>query len=204
MTQDSSRPTFWDTRYRDGVTPWDSGGVPADLRRFAETLPQKGRVLIPGCGSGYEALYLAERGFDVLAIDFSPAAVELAQKHLGRLTATISAADFFEFDAGQKRIDVVYERAFLCALPRKMWSRYAARVAELLQPGTLLAGFFLYGDKPRGPPFGTTPTELHGLLDGAFDLSEDQPASESLLVFEGGERWQIWRRRGKNPPCARP
>jgi SAM-dependent methyltransferase len=82
MTQDSSQPAFWDTRYRDHVMPWDAGGVPADLRAFADTLPKKARVLIPGCGSGHEVLYLAEREFDVLAIDFSSAAVELAD-HIG-------------------------------------------------------------------------------------------------------------------------
>ena len=32
MSQDSSQPSFWTTRYRDHVTPWDAGGVPADLR----------------------------------------------------------------------------------------------------------------------------------------------------------------------------
>lgn len=196
VSQDSSKPTFWEARYRDRVMPWDSGSVPADLRAFANTLPKKSRLLIPGCGSGYEVLYLAEREFDVLAIDFSPTAVELAQKNLGPLGDRVWLADFFELDAGQKPIDVIYERAFLCALPRKMWHRYAARMAELLRPGTLLAGFFFYGANPRGPPFGTTPTELHGLLDGAFDLIEDRNASESLAVFEGGERWQIWRRQG--------
>lgn len=35
-----------------------------------------GRVSIPGCGSAYEARTFAEKGYDVVAIDFSPAAVE--------------------------------------------------------------------------------------------------------------------------------
>jgi SAM-dependent methyltransferase len=195
MAQDSSLPEFWDTRYRDHVMPWDAGGVPADLRAFAATLPDKAHVLVPGCGSAHEVRYLAETGADVLAIDFSLQAVELGKKKAGPFADRVRLADFFQFDPGAKPFDVVYERAFLCALPRKLWARYAARMAELLGPGKQLAGFFFYSDNPRGPPFGTSPEELHGLLDSAFDLVEDRSAAESLAVFEGGERWQVWRRR---------
>ena len=42
----------------------------------------------------------------------------------------------------------------LCALPRAMWPRVAARWAELLPPGGRLAGFFFFDDVAKGPPFG--------------------------------------------------
>jgi SAM-dependent methyltransferase len=190
----SSRPEFWDTRYRDHVMPWDAGGVPADVRAFADRLPERARLLVPGCGSGYEVGYLAQRGFDVLAIDFSPEAVELAKRNAGPFADRVQHADFFAFDPGPQRFDAIYERAFLCALPRNIWPAYAVRMAQLLSTGMLLAGFFFYSDAPRGPPFGTSATELHELLDCVFELTEDRPASESLPVFEGGERWQTWRR----------
>jgi SAM-dependent methyltransferase len=193
--QDSSLPEFWDTRYRDRVTPWDAHGVPADLRAFAATLRAPMRVLVPGCGTAHELRCLAETGADVLAIDFSIGAVELAKRNAGPFGDRIRLADFFQFEPGRKAFDVIYERAFLCALPRKLWTRYAARMAELLAPGGRLAGFFFYGDDPKGPPFGTNAEELHALLDPAFDLAEDRAAAESLAVFRDGERWQVWRRR---------
>jgi SAM-dependent methyltransferase len=193
--QDSSLPDFWDSRYRDRVTPWDAHGVPTDLRAFAATLAPGMRVLVPGCGSGHELRCLAEVGAEVLAIDFSIEAVARAKENASSLADRILLADFFEFDPGPEAFNVVYERAFLCALPRKLWPRYAARMAELLGPGKRLAGLFFYGDNPRGPPFGTSPEELHRLLDPGFELTEDRVAAESLAVFQGGERWQIWRRR---------
>lgn len=195
MAQDSSLPDFWNTRYRDGVTPWDAGEVPADLRRFAGALPEQARVLVPGCGSGHEIAFLAGAGLDVLAIDFSPEAVELAKRYAGNLADRVQLADFFTFDAGAAPFEVIYERAFLCALPRKLWARYAERMAALLGPQQRLAGFFFYGDNPKGPPFGTSAEELHGLLGAAFEQIEDRPTTEQLPVFKGGERWQVWRRR---------
>ena len=54
MSSDSSTPGFWDTRFRDGVTPWDAGGAPPRLVLWLEGKPPC-RVLVPGCGTGYEA-----------------------------------------------------------------------------------------------------------------------------------------------------
>lgn len=194
MAQDSSKSDFWESRYRDHVTPWDAGKVPAALREYLPRIPKGGRVLIPGCGSAYEAGYLAENGFDVLAIDFSPAAVELAKKNLSRFGDIARLADFFEFDYG-KPYDVVYERAFLCALPPRMWPQYPPRTAQLLRPGGELVGFFFFKETENGPPFGTSPKALHALLDPCFELVEDKAVTDSIPVFQGAERWQIWRRR---------
>jgi cyclopropane fatty-acyl-phospholipid synthase-like methyltransferase len=194
MAQDSSRPDFWESRYRDRVTPWDAGRVPQDLRRYASTLSQGSHVLIPGCGSAYEAYYLLENGCDVLAIDFSPAAVEIARRNLGCYADRVQVADFFSFTV-EKPFDVVYERAFLCALPPRMWLDYAFRMAQLLCEGGHLAGFFFMRETEKGPPFGISREALRALLDPLFEPVEDRSATESLPVFEGAERWQVWRRR---------
>lgn len=195
MAQDSSRPDFWDTRYQGGVTPWDAAGVPAALVRWLASQPAPLRVLLPGCGTGHEVRLFAGRGDDVLAIDFSAQAVEAARAALGDLARHVSAADFFAFDAAA--FDLVYERAFLCALPRRVWNDWARRVAQLVRPGGQLAGFFFFDDNERGPPFGIAPEGLAALLAPAFECVEDRavPADESLPIFQGKERWQVWRRR---------
>ena len=168
--------------------------MPDALRDYTKRIKSGSRILIPGCGSAYEAGYLAENGFDVLAIDFSPAAVELAKKNLFRFGDIVRLADFFEFDYG-KPYEVIYERAFLCALPPRMWPQYAPRMAQLLRPGGELAGFFFFRETEKGPPFGTTPEALHALLEPHFDLVEDRMATDSIPVFQDAERWQIWRKR---------
>ncbi|MFN0317491.1 MAG: methyltransferase domain-containing protein, partial [Burkholderiales bacterium] len=194
MTQDSSKPGFWETRYANKVMPWDAGKVPRALLDFVPALKEGTRVLVPGCGSAYEARYMAEHGLDVLAIDFSPAAVEEAKKHLGRFSSIVQLKDFFEFDFAVP-FDVVYERAFLCALPPSMWDRYAARMTQIVKPGGLLAGFFFIAGAPRGPPFGVSKERLDELLAPNFEPMADREVHNSIAVFEGKERWQEWRRR---------
>ena len=190
MPQDSSKPDFWDTRYRGGVTPWDAGGVPPRLTPWLSAQPSGRRVLVPGCGSGYELQEFAKHGDDVLGIDISDAALERARK----LGVPVRKADFFTLD--EPAFDVVYERTFLCALPRRCWPDWGARIPALVRPGGVLAGFFFFDDNERGPPFGISMPRLHELLDASFMLAEDEaiPPEQSVPVLKGRERWQVWRR----------
>jgi SAM-dependent methyltransferase len=195
MAQDSSKPEFWDTRYASEVTPWDAGGVPPRLARWLASRARPLRVLVPGCGSGYEVKLFAERGHDVLGIDFSEEALAAARRVLGKLASRVRKADFFSLK--EAPFDLVYERTFMCALPRRLRPAWARRIAELLRPAGELAGFFFFDDNERGPPFGISRRELRGLLDEAFTLAEDEPvaAHESVDVLKGKERWQVWKRR---------
>ena len=199
VRQDASKPEFWEQRFREDFTPWDAGRVPSDLERFLKAEPRGRRVLIPGCGSGYEVRAFAEAGHEVLAVDFAPAAIERAQKILGPLSDRVRLADFFESGFGS-RFDLVYERAFLCSLPRPLRPRYATRVAELLAPEGRIAGFFYFEDGERGPPFGLKSGELETLLSGSFEQIEDRAVSDSIPIFAGKERWKIWRLRSTSRP----
>jgi hypothetical protein len=174
--------------------PWDQAGVPAAFQAFAGR-HSGAAVLIPGCGSAYEARWLAEHGNPVRAIDFSPAAVAAALEQVGgEHAALIEQADFFTYEPPFEPA-WVYERAFLCALPLARRVDYARRMAELLPAGALLAGFYFIGVTPKGPPFGIERAELDALLSPYFELIDDEAVSDSISVFDGRERWLTWRRR---------
>ena len=191
--RDPADPEFWDLRYDAGFAPWDAGKVPAQLDAFARRAP--GRVLVPGCGSAWDVRCFAERGWNVLGIDFSPEAVARARAILGPFGDRVRRADFFA-PIAEAPFDVVYERALLCALPRRLWSAWGAREAELVRPGGTLAGFFYFDDGERGPPFPLhSQPELDALLEPAFERLEDAPVPDSIEVFAGKERWQAWKRR---------
>jgi hypothetical protein len=192
--RDPNAPGFWDERFKEGFTPWDQAGVPSSFKAFAARhapVP----VLIPGCGSAYEAWWLAEQGWTVRAIDFAANAVEAARAQLGPHAGVVEQADFFTYKPPFAP-GWIYERAFLCALPPARRADWLARMAELLPAGGLLAGFFFIGATPKGPPFGIDRDELDALLTPQFELLEDEPVSDSIAVFAGKERWLTWRRRG--------
>ena len=193
-SRDSTSPSFWDERFERGFTPWDRGGVPGALANFVARQAGPLRTLIPGCGAAYELALLSEAGWDVTAIDFSPAAVATARAAVGEWGDRVLEADFFKWEPVYP-IELIYERAFLCALPRVMWPQVAARWAELLAPGALLAGFFFFDEVVKGPPFGISSAALNALMTPHFVCLDDAPVADSIPVFEGKERWQLWQRK---------
>ena len=168
--------------------------MPAAFADFVARQPVSLTTLIPGCGSAWEAAHLAGIGWPVTALDFSPAAVAAARKILGNAPVDLVCADFFNFTPAAPYA-LIYERAFLCALPRKLWVNWGRRVAELLPPGGLLAGHFFICDQAKGPPFGILPGQLDDLLTANFTRIEDAAVNDSIPVFSGRERWQVWQRR---------
>lgn len=192
---DPAGAAFWEARYRAGFTPWDAGQVPTLLAEYVERSAPPRAVLVPGCGSAHEVGFMAARGWNVEAIDFSAAAVAAAQALLGPHARRVREADFFGGGLAAGGYDLVYERAFLCALPRRMWAGWGARMAELIEPGGTLAGFFFFDDGGRGPPFGLGAAELAPLLDANFQLEEERVPGDSIAVFSGKEKWMVWRRR---------
>lgn len=193
-SRDPLTPDFWDERFERGFTPWDLNGVPAALRDFVARMQGPRTALIPGCGNAHELVHLLEAGWDATAIDFAPSAVSRARQLAGPWAERVVEADFFQWEP-QGPLDVIYERAFLCAMPHRMWPQVAARWAALLPAGGLLAGFFYFGESPKGPPFGIARGELEALLAPHFELMEEGPVVDSLPVFGEKERWMTWRRR---------
>ena len=57
-------PDYWTQRYQENQTGWDLGQVSPPLQAYFDQLENKNlRILIPGCGRGYEGIYLLEKGF---------------------------------------------------------------------------------------------------------------------------------------------
>lgn len=80
---------FWDERYSSAPALW-SGHVNATVVDETSELPQ-GRALDVGCGEGGDALWLAERGWQVLGIDVSRIALDRAAGHARTAGPEVSA-----------------------------------------------------------------------------------------------------------------
>jgi SAM-dependent methyltransferase len=189
---DSTHPDFWTSRYVAGKTPWDFGGLPAALKSFLTRSSAPGRVLIPGCGSAHEVQAFHEAGYDVTAIDFSPAAIDQAKRGLGVLAGRVIFGDFFTYNFEQGRFDLIYERTFLCSMPPSHWPDYANRMSDLLSSEGRLIGIFLYGQQPEPPPYALTDKQAEQLFQKRFRQVRSELVTDSLPLFRGLERWHEW------------
>ena len=75
---------------------WDPGEYDGHLPWFLDTYNLRGgRALDPGCGNGKSAVWLAERGFEVVGIDLSTSAIEQARRRAA-LHGVSDRASFYE------------------------------------------------------------------------------------------------------------
>lgn len=142
--------------------PWDRGDASPQLEHWlarGELAPC--RILVPGCGSGYELVALARAGFAVTAIDYAPAALARAQTRLqaAQLQATLVNADVLQWQPAEP-FDAIYEQTCLCALYPDQWRAYADQLARWLKPGGQLFALFMQAlragaaeGRIDGPPY---------------------------------------------------
>ena len=91
ITREHFEQSSWDERYAGDGRTW-SGRPNAVLVAEASDLAP-GRAVDLGCGEGGDAIWLAERGWQVTAIDFSEAGLRKAAEH----AAERGVADRIEF-----------------------------------------------------------------------------------------------------------
>jgi SAM-dependent methyltransferase len=128
----------WDERYRSTDLVW---GTPPNRwveRELADLAP--GRALDLACGEGRNALWLAARGWQVSAIDFSAVALDKGRALESR-QAPPTRVDWVHADATTYRPAEHVDLALLCylQLPRAEWRPALIRAADALgSGGTLL------------------------------------------------------------------
>ena len=136
---------FWDKRFAEGDTPWDRGAANPQLGIWLATGALKPcRVLVPGCGSGSEVAALAQAGFDVTALDYSPEATARTRQRLDAegLQATVVETDVLAWQP-EKPFAAIYEQACLCALYPDHWRDYADQLQRWLLPSGKLYALFM-------------------------------------------------------------
>lgn len=124
--------TRWDERYREG--DWEDAADAAEVLRDAEPwLPAGGRALDLACGAGRNALFLAERGFRVLAVDLSVEGLRLAARRADHrhLPVRPVLADLERFAVRPGSVQVVVNVRFLLRSTFPL-------MTEALAPGGLL------------------------------------------------------------------
>lgn len=96
-----------------------------------------GRVLELGCGNGRNALFLADLGCNVDAVDFSEEAVNWASESAKKadLSVKFECCDIFEAEFAEGSYDLVYDSGCFHHLPPHRRKDYVDLVRRALKPG---------------------------------------------------------------------
>lgn len=149
---------FWDRFYADRSRPVPFFVAKPDENLAAyldQGLIAPGRALDLGCGPGRNALYLASHGFEVDAVDLSPAAVAWGRDRAQEAGVDVRflCGDAFALPAGELKgpYDLVVDSGCFHHLPPHRRPSYLALLDRVLAPGGHLAlTSFAAGDAGMG------------------------------------------------------
>lgn len=162
--------------YRVGFTPWDQGHVPAELSALIEgpTALPPGRALDVGCGTGTQAVYLAEHGWQVTAVDAVQRALERARRRAKErgvevrlIAGDVASLPALGLDDG---FDLVFDRGCFHDLSAVARDGYAHGVSELALPGAILL-LLAFAHRERGiGPSGASEDEIRRRFEESWEL----------------------------------
>lgn len=180
----SSKPKFvttadWDTAYREGTPPWDSGRPHAELARVLDEYRLRPETVLEiGCGTGADAVVLAKRRFEVTALDCSPIAIERARLRAEQQDAVLRFVldDIFTFARSSGQFDLVYDAGVYHIIRQVHLERYLDVLWRVTRPGSY---FFCLTGAPSettddGPPQ-VTEDEIHNELGRLFEFVHLRP-----------------------------
>jgi SAM-dependent methyltransferase len=144
--------------YRVGFTPWDQDHVPAELSALVAgpTALAPGRALDVGCGTGTQAVYLAEHGWQVTGVDAVERALTQARRRAEDKGVEVKwvagdVANLSTLGLGEG-FNLVHDRGCFHDLSAAARDSYVRGVSELAAPGsTLLLLAFAHRERGIGP-----------------------------------------------------
>ncbi len=134
---------FYDWGYRMMRMPWELGPRQELVDVVEDGRLPPGRTIDLGCGTGANAIFLAQHGFDVTGIDFSPTAIRKAREASASAGVAVRflVGDLTALPSGLGAFDVLVDFSTLDDLSASQRDRYLENVLPLAAKG---ARFFLW------------------------------------------------------------
>jgi methyl halide transferase len=187
--------SYWDEKYKRSETPWDLNSPTPLFMEILKNLP-RGKMLIPGCGKGFDAIAASNEGFEVTAVDFAPSAIQAAEAMAEKQNANVkfAAADFFHLEEEYfNSYDYVYDYTSYCAINPTRRKEYAEIISRCLKPGgKLIALLFPVDGREGGPPFNVDVIEFYKLFSSFLKLDFSSRRINSIKPRKGREVLQIY------------
>jgi SAM-dependent methyltransferase len=192
--------------YDENAAEYTKRTVDADMstlrNRFMAMLPNGGRVLDAGCGSGRDLAVFQQRGFDAIGIDASSAMAKIAMAYAGApcLVGRLEEVDF------EERFDGIWACASLLHIPKTMLVPTLLRLHRSLVPGGRL---FVAVQEGEGEGFARNgrffsyfrSKEIEGHIRDAGFVSIQSICTAGVLPSTRPNRWiNVFARRQTRRP----
>lgn len=190
----------WEERYKKGDIPWDTGIPDLNLINVVIKRPIRScKALDIGCGTGDDAVWLAQQNFSVTGIDVSEMAIQKAIDKASRagVECTLLVRDFLKDEIPGAPFSFVYDKGCFHVFDSdEHRNNFAEKVAAYLEPTGLWLSIIGNADEQRqgpGPPQRTARDivaavepffEILSLSSGHFGSNRPNPPRAWLCLMQ--------------------
>ncbi|MDH0719415.1 thiopurine S-methyltransferase [Acinetobacter junii] len=201
---------FWHDKWQKNEIGFHLNQPHSLLVKYIDSLnlEKNNRIFLPLCGKSLDIHWLLAQGYHLIGIDLSPIAIEelmaelaipFTERKLEKLThyhhpqIDLFVGDFFELTSSNiGKIDAIYDRAALVALPEEMRTDYAQHLMQISNQATQLLISFEYDQSVMaGPPFSIPPQQLKDYYSKQYQLQLLDSQTELLKGKVDAEE-KIW------------
>jgi len=181
---------FWEDEYNK-TPPWEVGHPQsAFVDLFSSNELVVGNLLDIGCGTGENAIFLAQNGFSVVGIDLVPSAIEKAKQKAHKLGLDIdfSVGDALHLRFAPNEFDSVIDSGLFHIFDDKRRLAYIDQIAKVLRPK---GGYFMlcFSEKEPtdwGGPRRVSKEEIEEVLAPNFEVNFIHDSILESNIHEAG------------------
>ena len=198
-------PEFWQNRWQENRIGFNQSEVnPLLIKYWSKlNLPAGSRIFVPLCGKSIDMVWLAAQGYDVVGVELVESAVQAffneqnieltvfqhaenpaISCYQGKLLGQkveLWVADIFDLTAEDiGKIDAVYDKAALIALPVDMRFDYSEQIRKMSGNGPQFLITLDYDqNKKNGPPFSVSGEQVQHYYGSHYHIAKlaSEPAS---------------------------
>ncbi len=157
-----SRKLFFSLQYWFDNPPWDTGTTPPEVYKFLDENPP-GKALDLGCGTGTNAITMAEYGWHTTGIDFVSRAIRIARRKVRQRSlqdrAIFFVGDVLAIKPFLEKFDLVLDVGCFHGFSGADVEKYVQTVSSQLSSGGSLL-LYVHLNKNPGPGHGATEADL--------------------------------------------
>ena len=184
--------SYWNESYR-GTPPWDIGRpqpVIVDLARNGELA--RGSVLDIGCGTGENALFLAESGYSVSGVDAAPIAIDTAKSkaRTKKLNVDFRLGNALKLEFGESKFQNAIDSGLFHTFYDNERPVYIEEVARVLRENGRYFMICFSEKEPTnwGGPRRVTKTEIQNAFSPFFQINYIHDVLFATRIHENGGR----------------
>lgn len=178
-------------QWYQSVPPWDIGRPQKVFVELEERGQLQGKVLDVGCGTGENALFLAEKGHDVWGIDFSPTAIRKAQEKAQQRSINVhfQTLDALKLTEIEKSFDVIIDCGLFHCFSNEERTLFVQQLYKSLTPnGTYHFLCFSEKETREGGPRRISKEEIENTFFPHWKILSMQEKTFENTLHPGGSQ----------------